>query len=122
MDDLGDMIQRLGFASKEDVMAARAESVNLRFVDLSRTPAEPAAVKSVPESIARRYNLLPIKRDNSVTPNRLMVAIGDLKSGMAGVEDVKLVSRCKVQAVLATEADIKDAIDRAYSGEGLGEL
>ncbi len=98
-----------------------SDTVGLRFVDLTRTPAEPAAVKSVPESIARRYALLPLKRDNSVTPNRLMIAITDLKSGMAGVEEIKLLFRCKVQAVMAAQADIEDAITRAYSGEGLGE-
>jgi len=118
--DLGAIIQDLDMASEKDVASARAVTLNLQFVDLTKPGAiDPAAVKAVPEHIAKRYNLLPIKRDNSVTPNRLMVAIGDIKTGAVGLDDVKLVSRCKITSVLATKSDIEEAIIRAYSG-GLG--
>ncbi len=85
-------------------------------MDLTKTPIDPAAIKAVPEHIAKRYNILPIKRDSTVTPNRLMVAIGDVKTGAVGLDDVKLVSRCKITSVLATKSDIEEAIIRAYSG------
>ena len=116
--DLGGIIQDLDMASEKDVMSARAETLGLKFVDLSKVQPEPAAIKSVPEHIAKRYNILPIKRDNSTTPNRLMVAIGDVKTGAVGLDDVKLVSRCKITSVLATKSEIEEAIIRAYSGNG----
>ncbi len=119
--DLGLIIQDLQFASEKDVASARASTLGLQFVDLTKPGAiDPAAVKAVPEHIAKRYNLLPIKRDNSVTPNRLMVAIGDVKTGAVGLDDVKLVSRCKITSVLATKSDIEEAIIRAYSGSMAG--
>ena len=100
--DLGSIIQDLDMASEKDVASARAVTLGLQFVDLTKPGAiDPAAVKAVPEHIAKRYNLLPIKRDNSVTPNRLMVAIGDVKTGAVGLDDVKLVSRCKITSVLS---------------------
>jgi len=114
--DIGLIIQDLGFASEKDVTSARAATLGLQFVDLTKTPLDPAAIKAVPEHIAKRYNILPIKRDSSVTPNRLMVAIGDVKTGAVGLDDVKLVSRCKITSVMATKSDIEDAIIRAYSG------
>ena len=116
--DLGGIIQDLDMASEKDVMSARAETLGLKFVDLSKVTPEPAAIKSVPEHIAKRYNILPIKRDSTSTPNRLMVAIGDVKTGMVGLDDVKLVSRCKITSVLATKSEIEEAIIRAYSGAG----
>ncbi len=116
--DLGGIIQDLDMASEKDVMSARAETLGLKFVDLSKVQPEPAAIKSVPEHIAKRYNILPIKRDNNSTPNRLMVAIGDVKTGAVGLDDVKLVSRCKITSVLATKSEIEEAIIRAYSGNG----
>ena len=116
--DLGLIIQDLQIASEKDVTSARAETLGLQFVDLSKVAPEPAAIKSVPEHIAKRYNILPIKRDSSSTPNRLMVAIGDVKTGAVGLDDVKLVSRCKVTSVLATKSEIEEAIIRAYSGNG----
>ena len=114
--DLGLILQDLQIASEKDVTSARAETLGLKFVDLSKITPEPAAIKSVPEHIAKRYNILPIKRDSTSTPNRLMVAIGDVKTGMVGLDDVKLVSRCKITSVLATKSEIEEAIIRAYSG------
>ena len=116
--DLGGIIQDLDFASEKDVTSARAETLGLKFVDLSKVTPEPAAIKSVPEHIAKRYNILPIKRDSTSTPNRLMVAIGDVKTGAVGLDDVKLVSRCKITSVLGTKSEIEEAIIRAYSGNG----
>jgi type IV pilus assembly protein PilB len=114
--DLGLIIQDLQIASEKDVTSARAETLGLKFVDLSKVTPEAAAIKSVPEHIAKRYNILPIKRDSTSTPNRLMVAIGDVKTGAVGLDDVKLVSRCKITSVLATKSEIEEAIIRAYSG------
>jgi len=114
--DLGMIIQDLQFASERDVTSARAVTLGLQFVDLSKTPLDPAAIKAVPEHIAKRYNILPLKRDSTVTPNRLMVAIGDVKTGAVGLDDVKLVSRCKITSVLGTKSEIEEAIIRAYSG------
>ena len=89
--------------------------MGLRFVDLSKITPDPAAIKSVPEHIAKRYNILPIKRDSMSSPNRLMVAIGDVKANAVGLDAVKLVSRCKIVSVLATKPEIEAAIVRAYT-------
>ena len=109
--DLGLIIQDLGFASERDVTAARAQELGLQFADIARYPVDPAAVKSVPEHVVKRYNILPIKRDG----NRLMVAIGDPKSSIQGLDDVRLVSRCQITPVLAPRTDLEAAIVRAYN-------
>ena len=109
--DLGLIIQDLSFASERDVTAARAQELGLQFADIARYPVDPAAVKSVPEHVVKRYNILPIKRDG----NRLMVAIGDPKSSIQGLDDVRLVSRCQITPVLAPRTDLEAAIVRAYS-------
>jgi type IV pilus assembly protein PilB len=116
--DLGVIIHDLGFASEREIAAARAQVLGLQFVDLSRTPVEQEAAKSVPEHIVKRYNILPIKRDNTTTPNKLMVAVGDIQNSMAGLDDVRLVSRCNITPVLAAKSDIDDAIARNYNGVG----
>lgn len=112
--DFGTILVDLGLATEKEVMQARAVEYGLQPVDLTRYPIDPAAIKAVPEHIAKRYNLLPIKRDG----NKLMVAIGDIKSSATGLDDVRLVSRCQITPVLATRSDIEDAITRSYSGAG----
>jgi type IV pilus assembly protein PilB len=114
--DLANIIHDLGFASEREIASARAASLGLQFVDLTRTPVEPEAAKSVPEHIVKRYNILPIKKDSASTPNKLMVAVGDIQSSMAGIDDVRLVSRCQITPVLAAKTDIEEAIARVYNG------
>jgi|GEM_PF-2027680 len=91
------------------------EPMGLKFVDLSKVTPEPAAIESVPEHIAKRYNILPLRRDSISSPNRLMVAISDVKTGAVGLDAVKFVSRCKITSVLATKLEIEAAIVRAYT-------
>ncbi len=115
--DLGSIIIDLSFASEKDVTRARADELGIQFVDLSNPRnVDPEAVKAVPEHIIKRHNVLPIRRDNSATPNRLMVAISDVKNSKTALEDVKLVSRCSITPVLATKGDLEDATTRAFSG------
>ncbi len=108
--DLGNIIQDLGYASEKDIAKVRAGVLGLQFADLKATPPAADALKSVPDHIVKRYNILPIKREG----NRLMVAVSDVKASMAGLDDVRLVSRCVIFPVLASRADIEDAIARFY--------
>ena len=115
--DLGNILVDLEFVKERDVAKARAKEIGIQFVDLSNPRVvDPEAAKAVPEHIVKRHNMLPIKRDVSVTPNRLMVAIGDPKSSKVGLEDIKLVSRCQITPVLAAKGDLEEAITRIYSG------
>ena len=109
--DLGLIIQDLGFAGERDVTSARAAELGLQYVPIAQYPVDAAAIKSVPEHVVKRYNILPIKRDG----NRLMVAIADPKSSIQGLDDVRLVSRCQITPVLAAKSDLEAAIIRAYS-------
>jgi len=118
--DLGTIIHDLGFATEREVASARAQVLNLPFIDLTRQTAEPEAIKAVPEHIVKRYNILPIRRDTASTPNKLTVAVGDIQSSMTGLDDVRLVSRCHIQPVIAAKSDIEQAISRAYAGSTNG--
>lgn len=111
--DLGNIIQDLGYASEKDIASVRASVLGLQFVDLSRTPPDQDALKAVPDHIVKRYSIIPIKREG----NRLMVAVSDVKASMAGLDDVRLVSRCTIFPVLASRSDIEEAITRHYPSQ-----
>lgn len=112
--EIGNIIMDLGFASEREIASAQATSLGLQFVDLTRHPIDPEAIKAVQGHIVKRYNVLPIKRDG----NRLMVAVSNLKASTAGLEDIRLVSRCTIYPVLAAKGDLEDAIKRAYGENG----
>src|SRR5262249_2964142 len=101
-----------------DVYEAKAAELQQPFVDLSVYKPDPSAINVVPEHVAKRHNVLPIKKDG----NTLYVAMADTNNIQAG-DDIRLVSRCQVRGVLAVPEHIEDAISRLYGGttlEGTG--
>ncbi len=115
--DLGKILVEMGFTSERDVARARAQEQGLGFVDLSRHAPEPTAVNIVPEHIAKRHNVIPVKKDTAT--NTLYVAMADTNNLVAS-DDLRLVSRCNIRAVLAAPGDIEDAISRVYGGSAPG--
>lgn len=99
-------------------MADDSPNVDPQLVDLTKITIDSTAVESLPEHVARRYNVLAIKRDNSAIPNRLMVVISASNAttiGMVGMNDIKVFTRCSITWVLADSTSIEDAINRAYA-------
>src|SRR5437016_13719783 len=115
--DRGKLLVELQMASERDVARARAQEMNIPFVDLSRYAPEASAVNVVPEHIAKRHNVIPVKKDSS--NNTLHVAMSDVNNPYAA-DDLRLVSRCTIRAVLAAAGDIEDAIARIYGGTAAG--
>jgi type IV pilus assembly protein PilB len=111
--EMGKLLVELGFASERDVTEARAQEMGLPFVDLTRHAPEPGAVNVVPENIAKRHNVIPVKKDSAT--NTLYVAMADVNNPYAA-DDLRVVSRCNVRAVLAAPGAIEDAIARVYGG------
>jgi len=114
--DLGNIIVDLGFASERDVASARATEMGLPFVDLTKNyPIDPEAVRLVPEHIAKRYNVLPLRRD--AAGKKLWVAVGETSSekSVPALDDIRIVSRHTPLPVLAAPGDLEDAIIRIYS-------
>ncbi len=112
--DIGRIIVDLGLADDKEVTKVRAETMNLSFVDLTTQKIDPSAVNAVPEHIAKRHKVLPIAKNG----NRLIVAVAN-PADLLAIQDIKLASGVQqVAMALATEDDIMEAIDRAYSNGG----
>jgi len=107
--DLGQILMQLGLATERDVTEARAVEMGLPFVDLVKHKPEPSAINVVPQHVARKHNALPVKKDG----NRLWVAMSNPKNIMA-VDDIRMVSKCLVQPMMAVPGDLEDALGKAY--------
>ncbi|HUV03740.1 MAG TPA: ATPase, T2SS/T4P/T4SS family [Armatimonadota bacterium] len=110
--DIGQIIQDLGFADAKQVLQARARQLNIPFVDLTTQKIDPAAVNVVPEHVARRHKVMPVRKES----NRLSVAMSDTQNIMA-LDDLGAVTRgLQIVPVLAMPDAIEDAINRHYKG------
>jgi len=112
--DLGRIIQDLGFASEREIASARAASLGLQYIDLTRLIVAPDAAARVPAYICRQYTIVPIRFDGKSTPNKLTIAVADIQTSMGGIDEVRLLSRSQITPVLAAAGDICAAIERTY--------
>jgi hypothetical protein len=97
--------------SERDAYEAKAFELGMPFVDLDRVQPEPSAINVVKEHIAKRYNVIPVKKDGNI----LYLAMADPSNVMA-IDDVRVNSRCTVRPVIAAPGAIEDAIRKAYGG------
>jgi type IV pilus assembly protein PilB len=112
--DLAQILVDQALVSERDAYEAKAYEMGLPFVDLDRTTPDPSAVNVVREHIAKRYNVMPVKKEGNV----LYLAMADPNNVMA-IDDVRVNSRCVVRPVLAAPGAIEDAIRRAYGGSAV---
>ncbi|HZT43017.1 MAG TPA: ATPase, T2SS/T4P/T4SS family [Chthonomonadaceae bacterium] len=108
--DLAKILVDMG-VNPRDVYESKAQELGVPFVDLQAYKPDASALNVVPEHIAKRYNVLPVKKDG----NKLWVAMGDTNN-LNAADDLRLVSRCHVYGVLAVPEHIEEAISKNYGG------
>jgi type IV pilus assembly protein PilB len=106
---LGQVLVARGLITEADVIAALAEQAGLEYVDLTDSQIDPSAASTIAESLARRYQSLPIAWEGSV----LVVATAD-PSNVLAVDDIRSVTGADIRLVVSTRDSIESAINNAY--------
>jgi len=98
-----------GLVSAEVAAAYLAEEVGLPFVRLSDFVVDTEVLKVVPEDVCRRHRVFPLFRIG----NTLTVATAE-PSNIVALDQVKRASGLDVDAAVATETEILQALDQYY--------
>lgn len=85
-----------------------AGHMGVEFISLADVTIDPLAVDMIPDSLARRYSILPFGFEG----DHLLVAMSD-PSNVLVIDDVRAITGRRVIPKIATRADITDAIRRA---------
>ena len=110
---LGRVLVEQGVLTESQLVAALAQQIGLRFVDLSDYPVDGAAMASVPSAVCRRYNALPIGYEDG----RLLVAMSD-PANVFAIDDIRSITGAEVKPVVATKSDVTSAINRYHRVDG----
>jgi type IV pilus assembly protein PilB len=102
-----------GLAPADVVAAYLAEEVELPFIRLSDFLVDAEVLKAVPEEICRRHRIFPLFRIG----NTLTVATAE-PSNIVALDQAKRASGLDVDAAVATEAEILQALDHYYGTRG----
>jgi len=96
-----------------EMIAGRAEVPGLPRIDLKRYKVQPEALRLIPEAIARKYDLIPLR----IEGDSLVLAMAD-PDNLYAIEDVRVLSRMKVKILRAALMDIRGAINLHYRAMG----
>ena len=112
---LPDALNRLGYATGEDVMRAIAEQHGRDYVNLAEVVIPPSVVELVPESVARENAVLPMAESDG----ELKVIISD-PDDFETIEKLRFILNRQIEIALAPRESILEAINRHY-GQTVGE-
>jgi type IV pilus assembly protein PilB len=109
---LGRVLVDQGILSETQLVAALAQQIGLRFIDLSDFPVDGSALARIPGSVCRQHMAIPIGFEDG----RIVVAMAD-PANVFAADDIRTISGYEVLPAVATRADVVAAIDRYYRAD-----
>jgi type IV pilus assembly protein PilB len=107
---LGQLLLDDGYITQQELTRVLEEQLGIESINLKQTAVDPRAAKLIPENLARRHGVIPVK----VKKGKLLLAMGDPLDQVA-LQDVRILVQKPVQPVLATTDDIMESIRRVFS-------
>jgi type IV pilus assembly protein PilB len=98
--------------TEDQLLAIMADYLGTHTINLPATDIPPDVVRSVPVSVARMYNVVPV----SLTATSVEVAVFDLVAPQT-MDELMFVLTRDVSFVLAREEDIRNHINQFYGDE-----
>ncbi|RYZ69165.1 MAG: type II secretion system protein GspE, partial [Proteobacteria bacterium] len=106
---LSSALVRLGHVRDKEMAEFLGAQYSLPTVDLDQFEPDEDALKTVPREVCDKHMVVPVSKSGNV----LVVAFAD-PSNMYVRDDLALVSRCKIEVVIAPETAIARTIDKYY--------
>ena len=107
---LGDILSKNGFCKDIDIAQTISMQLGIKYIELSSTIIEPEAIQLIPQKIALMYKLIPVCIDRTVLT---VVMIDPLNLNV--IDELTLVTRCKIVPAISTAREIATAISHHYS-------
>ena len=109
---LGQIAESMGLITDEQLAQALAEQMGMQAIALSEIVIPPEVLQYVTEPMAQLYRICPISfRDNTLT-----IAMCDPQK-LSILDELRNFLGYDVRAVVATQREILQALDRYYSSE-----
>ena len=108
-EKLGSILVRLNLIQEDQLIGFLSRQYGIPSITLSQLDIDPEVVKLVPAQIAKKYEVLPVKR----TGNALTLAMAD-PTNVFALDDVAFMTNLQVLPVVASQGAIRQTIERLY--------
>jgi type IV pilus assembly protein PilB len=107
------VVARMGLVPELEVTKLLARHHRMPAVDLSRFEVDTRILKLIPNEVASKHVVLPLKREGRT----LTVAVAD-PSDHGLLDDLKFITRYDLFPVIAGEVTLRQLIERHYESQG----
>jgi type IV pilus assembly protein PilB len=107
---LGYTLSKMGLLDEENLTSFIANHYGVPSINLNEEEVTPEIIKLVPENIAKRLRVIPVKRAGS----SLIVAMAD-PSDIYAIDELKFVTGYNIEPMVASDAAIEDFLEKHYS-------
>lgn len=114
-EKLGEILVRLGAISRDALLEILSAEMGIPAISLSRYKIDPHMMPLLPKKIVELYCVMPI----SCLANTLTLAMAD-PLNIHALDDIRRLTHLEIRPLLATEKDIKEAIEQYY-GENVSQ-
>jgi type IV pilus assembly protein PilB len=108
-EKLGSILVRLGMVNEDSLIGFLSRQYGVPSITLSQLDIDPEVTRLIPAQIARKYEVLPVKRAG----NTLTLAMAD-PTNVFALDDISFMTNLQVVPVVASQGAIRKAIERIY--------
>jgi len=106
---IGNILVRMGFITEKKLLQVLGEQQGMKYLEIGQLKADDKVIKGVPAKFVWHYKIMPLSIQNNI----LTIAVSD-PFNMWPVDDLEAHLGYKVERVLATANDIKEALKKHY--------
>lgn len=103
---IGELLIEEKYVEEKRIIEVLEFQLGIPHIDLDKFFVDPDAAKLISEGLAKRYGLIPIKKDS----HRLWVAMTD-PLNLFAIDDIKMATGLEVIPGISTRKQVADAID-----------
>jgi len=113
---LGNVLMEEGLLTEDDLLAVIEIQQGIPRIYLEYLTIEEEVVRAIPQSLAYKYNLIPI----SIDGDKINVVMSDPMNIFAH-DDVRIATGLEVSPLIATSEEIKTALSKYYAAENVNK-
>jgi type IV pilus assembly protein PilB len=114
-ENLTGIIERLGFATQEDIIKAISKHYENPYEEITEEYVNPAVIKLIKPNLARKFKTIPVNQ----IANQLTVAMSDPLNLLA-LDTLSFTVGKKIKPIICKEETIKRLIDRFFPEDKSG--
>lgn len=108
-EKLGDFLIKENFLTEQQLIEVLEFQLGIPHVSLNQYPIDPELLQLVPAELAKRANLIPLRRDK----NKLLIAMADPMDYFA-IEEVRMATGFQIETSIAAKDDLYRTITKYY--------